>query len=89
MRKLRADDLVPAPQSTQKIRIPTSRTIRALIFLLRIFGYQLNFLLAYRRDVRLRGGGRGRDGARWSESGLTTNDWALDLDTSGGSVLRY
>jgi len=57
-----------------------SRTIGALILLLRIVGNQLNFLFAHVGYVRLGGGGRRRDCARWSECGLATDDWALDLD---------
>jgi len=66
-----------------------SRTIRALILLLRVFGNQLNFLIVHAGHVWLGGGGRRRDGTRWSKGRLATNDWALSLYTSGGGVLGH
>ena len=69
------------------ITIHTSRTIRALILLLRVVGNKLNFIAAHAWDVRLRGGGRRGDRARWSEGSLASNNWSLELGTSGGGVL--
>jgi len=66
-----------------------SRTAGALVLLLRVVGHQFNFLLVHARKVRLGRDGRRRDGARWIESGLTTNDRALNLGTSGGGVLGH
>ena len=71
------------------ITILTSRTIGALILLLRIVGNQLNFLVVHARHVRLRGGSGRRDGTRWSKGGLAANDWSLSLGTSGGGVFRH
>jgi len=66
-----------------------SRTIGALILLLRIVGNQLNLLVVHAGQVRFRGGGRRRDGARRSKGGLAANDWSLSLGTSGGGVFRH
>jgi len=66
-----------------------SRTIGALILLLRIVGNQLNLLVVHAGQVWLRGGGRRRDGARRSKGGLAANDWSLGLGTSRGGVFRH
>lgn len=64
----------------------TSRTIGALILLLRIVGNQLNFVAVH---VWLRGGSRRGDGARWGKGRLAANDRALDFDPRGGGVLGH
>lgn len=71
------------------ITILTSRTIGALILLLRIVRKQLKFLVVHGGQVWLRGGSGRRDGARWSKGCLAANDWSLGLDTSGGGVFRH
>jgi len=66
-----------------------SRTIRALILLLRVLGNQFDLFVVHAGNVWFGRGGRRGDGTRRGKGRLPANDRALTLYTGGGGVLRH